>query len=94
MMTNGKDPAEVAKFLSLYIRLKDWCDDQPDAIFQLAIKDGIGNVVLSIDTVTVGVTVSTVKAAVLLALPARSNRRDLARFPTCWLARPPAFLAR
>jgi hypothetical protein len=38
-------------------------------------RSGIGNVVLSIDTVTVGVTVSTVKAAVLPvapALPARS----------------------
>ena len=60
-------------------------------------RSGIGNVVLSIDTVTVGVTVSTVKTAVLpvaLALPARSNRPDLARFPTCWLPRPPAFLAR
>jgi hypothetical protein len=39
MMTNGKDSAEVVKFLSLYTRLKDWCDDEPDAIFQLAITD-------------------------------------------------------
>ena len=38
-MTNGKDSAEVAKFLSLYTRLKDWCGDEPDAIFQLAIAD-------------------------------------------------------
>ena len=38
MMTNGKDSAEVVKFLSLYTRLKDWCDDEP-AIFQLAITD-------------------------------------------------------
>jgi len=39
MMANGKDSAEVVKFLTLYARLKDWCDDDPDAIFQLAIVD-------------------------------------------------------
>lgn len=39
MMTNGKDSAEVVKFLTLYSRLKDWCDDEPEAIFQLAITD-------------------------------------------------------
>lgn len=38
-MTNGKDSAEVVEFLTLYSRLKDWCDDEPDAIFQLAISD-------------------------------------------------------
>ncbi len=36
-MPNGKDSAEAVKFLRLYTRLKDWCDDEPDAIFQLAI---------------------------------------------------------
>jgi hypothetical protein len=36
MMTNGKDSAKVVKFLSLYTRLKDWRDDERDAIFQLA----------------------------------------------------------
>jgi hypothetical protein len=35
-MADGKDSAEVVKFLSLYSRLKDWCDDDPDANFQLA----------------------------------------------------------
>ena len=38
-MTNGKDLAEVVKFLSFYTKLKDWCDDEPDAIFHLAITD-------------------------------------------------------
>lgn len=38
-MANGKDSNEVVKFLILYSRLKDWCDDDPDAIFQLAIGD-------------------------------------------------------
>jgi hypothetical protein len=37
MMANGKDSNEVVKFLILCSRLKDWCDDDPDAIFQLAI---------------------------------------------------------
>ena len=31
MITNGKDSAEVVKFLSLYTRLKDWCDDERDS---------------------------------------------------------------
>ena len=39
IMADGKDSAEVVKFLSLYSRLKDWCDDDPDAIFQLAVAD-------------------------------------------------------
>jgi hypothetical protein len=34
MMTTGKDSAEVVKFLSLDTRLKDWCDDERDAILQ------------------------------------------------------------
>ena len=38
-MADGKDSAEVVKFLSLYSRLKDWCDDDPDAIFHLAVAD-------------------------------------------------------
>jgi hypothetical protein len=38
-MANGKDSAEVVKFLTVYSRLKDWCDDDPDAILQLAIAD-------------------------------------------------------
>lgn len=38
-MANGKDSAEVVKFLTLYSRIKDWCDDEPDAVFQLAIAD-------------------------------------------------------
>lgn len=38
-MSNGKNSAEVVKFLTLYSRLKDWCDDEPNAIFQLAITD-------------------------------------------------------
>jgi hypothetical protein len=38
-MANGKDSAEVVKFLTLYSSRKDWCDDDPDAIFQLAIAD-------------------------------------------------------
>jgi hypothetical protein len=37
-MADGKDSAEVVKFLSLYSRLKDWCDDDPDAIFHLAVQ--------------------------------------------------------
>lgn len=39
MMGGQKDATEVVKFLSLYSRLKDWCDDVPDAIFQLALAD-------------------------------------------------------
>jgi hypothetical protein len=31
-MANGMDSAEVVKFLTLYSRLKDWCDDDPNAI--------------------------------------------------------------
>jgi hypothetical protein len=38
-MANGKDAPEVVKFLTLYSRLRDWCDDDPNAIFQLAIAD-------------------------------------------------------
>jgi hypothetical protein len=38
-MTNGKDSPEIIKFLALYTRLKDWCDDNPDTLFQLAIAD-------------------------------------------------------
>jgi hypothetical protein len=38
-MTNGKETGEVINFLTLYSKLKDWCDDDPDAIFQLAIGD-------------------------------------------------------
>ena len=37
MMANGNDLAEVVKFLSLYTRPKNWCDDERDAILQLAI---------------------------------------------------------
>jgi hypothetical protein len=39
MHAYSKDSAEVVKFLTLYARLKDWCDDDPDAIFQLAVAD-------------------------------------------------------
>jgi hypothetical protein len=39
MMANSKDSAGVVRFLSLYSKLKDWCDDDPEAIFQLAIAD-------------------------------------------------------
>jgi hypothetical protein len=39
LMTNGKDSPEIIKFLALYTRLKDWCDDNPDTLFQLAIAD-------------------------------------------------------
>ena len=38
-MSGGKDSTEVIKFLTLYSRLKDWCDDDPNAIFQLAVAD-------------------------------------------------------
>jgi hypothetical protein len=38
-MSNGRNSAEVATFLSLYTRVKDWCDDDPDALFQLAMDD-------------------------------------------------------
>jgi hypothetical protein len=38
-MTNGKDSAEVIKFLSLLARLKDCCDDDPKGLFDLAKED-------------------------------------------------------
>jgi hypothetical protein len=38
-MSFGKDATEVVNFLNLYSTLKDWCDDDPDAIFQLAVAD-------------------------------------------------------
>jgi hypothetical protein len=38
-MGNGNGSAKVVRFLTLYSRLKDWCDDDPDAIFQLAVAD-------------------------------------------------------
>jgi hypothetical protein len=38
-MTKGKDSPEVVKFLTSYSKLKDWCDDEPDAILQIAVSD-------------------------------------------------------
>jgi hypothetical protein len=38
-MANGKDSAEVVKFLSLLARLKDCCDDDPKGLSDLAMKD-------------------------------------------------------
>jgi hypothetical protein len=38
-MTNGKDSAEVIKFLSLLARLKDCCDDDPEGLFDRAKED-------------------------------------------------------
>ena len=38
-MAFDKDATEVVNFLNLYSKLKDWCDDDPDAIFQLAVAD-------------------------------------------------------
>jgi hypothetical protein len=40
-MTNGKDSAEVIKFLSLLARLKDCCDDDPKGLFDLAKDDEV-----------------------------------------------------
>jgi hypothetical protein len=37
-MTNGKDSAEVIKFLSLLARLKDCCDDDPEGLFDREMK--------------------------------------------------------
>ena len=38
-MADGEGFGKIVKFLSLYSRLKDWCDDDPDATFQLAVAD-------------------------------------------------------
>jgi Domain of unknown function (DUF4145) len=39
MITTGRDSAEVVKFLSLYSRLKDCCDDDPKGLSDLAKED-------------------------------------------------------
>ena len=38
-MSNGKDSAEVVKFLSLLAQLKDCCDDDPEGVSDLAKED-------------------------------------------------------
>jgi hypothetical protein len=38
-MANGKDSAEVVKFLSLLAQLKNCCDDDPECLFELAKDD-------------------------------------------------------
>jgi hypothetical protein len=39
VLTNGKDSAEVIRFLSLLARLKDCCDDDPKGLFDLVKAD-------------------------------------------------------
>ena len=38
-MTGNKDSPEVVKFMLLFQRLKDWSDDDPDALPELASTD-------------------------------------------------------
>jgi hypothetical protein len=35
----AKDPAEVIKFMTLFARLKDWLDDAPDELAEIAATD-------------------------------------------------------
>lgn len=39
MSLNSKDSVEVIKFMTLFARLKDWCDDAPDELADLAKSD-------------------------------------------------------
>lgn len=39
MIRGGKDSAEVIDFMTLFTRLKDWCDDAPDELADLATSD-------------------------------------------------------
>ena len=39
MSAEGKDSAEVVKFMSLFAQLKDYCDDVPEEISNLAATD-------------------------------------------------------
>jgi hypothetical protein len=39
MSTGAKDSAEVVKFMTLFARLKDWCDDEPEQLADQAGAD-------------------------------------------------------
>jgi len=39
MMANNKDSGEVVKFMTLFARLKDWSDDDPESLTDLARED-------------------------------------------------------
>jgi hypothetical protein len=39
MTSAGKDSAEVVKFMTLFARLKEYCDDTPEDVVELAKKD-------------------------------------------------------
>lgn len=39
MNESGKDSAEVVAFMTLFARLKDWCDDAPEELFDFAKTD-------------------------------------------------------
>jgi hypothetical protein len=66
-MNNGKDSAEVVRFLILYAKLKEWCDDQPNAVFELASMDE------KFKDLCIG---WTIEQARLLAIAARAIRRN------------------
>jgi len=36
---DGKDSAEVVKFMKLFARLKEWSDDQPHGLAELTATD-------------------------------------------------------
>ena len=43
-MASNKDSAEVVKFMALLAQLKDWCDDDPECLPELAKEDeGVKN---------------------------------------------------
>jgi hypothetical protein len=78
-MVSDKDSTEVIKFLTLYTKLKDWCDDDPDAIFQLAIGDKEFK----------GLCIELLRAAELLHASERRHRRLFTapvdpKFLTAW----------
>jgi hypothetical protein len=39
MSRSGKDSGEVVKFMTLFARLKDWSDDAPEDLAELAASD-------------------------------------------------------
>jgi len=39
MVKGGKDSTEVIKFMALFTRLKEWCDDRPDKLSEFAQND-------------------------------------------------------
>ena len=39
MSTGGKDSAEAVQFMTLFARLRDWCDDEPEQLADQAAAD-------------------------------------------------------